>query len=1319
MTTHNNTRNFQQGLTTVIVLVTTVLVLSIFSIVLQFLVGISQSSNNLARFMQQKNSNAAGITEGALRLHSSGLLSDINKTASLSTEQSYQLSLNRTPYISLLTSQSSDRVGFGSSTSSQGLYIPTAQNSLKAIRAISAGNQHTCAIADGQVYCWGSNDQGQIGDNHTQQRLTPTKVAEPLASKYATHISAGAEYTCAIADGKVYCWGDNRTSQLGQNSTINLIKPVEVSGALSGKVATSISAGTSHTCAVAEGQAYCWGRGTDGRLGNGSSHYKGLPTPVGGELTGAHVTHISVGEDNTCAIADGKAYCWGSGRYGQIGDNTHDDKTLPTKIQGALDNKTVTDISVGGTHICAVADGKAYCWGSGHYGQNGGGPHVSSSSLVPAPIGVNSPVNGKIITQIDAGYEHTCALADGNAFCWGYGNNGRIGDGTTARRLLAVPVQLTDGLAADSAVSISAGKRHSCTISRGSAYCWGNNASGELGNNTTSNSTTPKKTQSPRHDMSYYRKAVATNISVGRAHTCAVVESKVYCWGDNSEGQLGTGHKNPVSGAVRVNGGSLGDKVVTKVSAGHAGTCVLAEGRVHCWGAYAAHIRADIGVIKHEKGGISHTPVMLGGAMQGKNVNDINMSHAFGCAAAEGEGYCWGYGSDGEFGVYRRYFGGKSHYPEPVQVDKSRSGAMQGKYITKISTGHRHACAIAEGKGYCWGKSQGGRLGDNSWGHADHEYKDYPVKVATQADGEGDIPASGTFTDIIAGYAHSCAVVSGKFYCWGYNNWWQIGDISDNVHWRAVKVNDTGVLAGTIAQSLTANETGTCGVASGKLYCWGGNAYGEHGVGNNSISKNPVAVNTGPTSSLQGKTITAVDMSMSRWQHSICAVDATGDIHCWGDNKYHQLGYPGGHDNSIMIPRKIDHTFPDVLVPKFADIPFSGADLSLSMGNNAACSINLANMLGCWGVNVNGILGTNHGHGRANGFPTPTANELLTKNASQVAVGSNHVCALAEGKVYCWGYGNSGQLGHDKGQIYSHHGVGSYTSSTPRLVEDALAGKTVTQITAGNDHTCALAEGKVYCWGMLPKLLGYSVTYGRFPRPTEINYGALAGKYIRQISAGDQYTCALAENDAYCWGRNDKGQLGNGDTRDRVAPTRVTKSGLLTSAVYMSSISTGASHACLIAGNHTYCWGDNSEGQIGHSSGPGSHVTTPRISLGNPNLYGMTATRVSAGYRHTCAIVDEKPYCWGNATRGQLGFTPAGGAQSTSRAEHAILEPTRPNRTATRISSGFFSSCALSHRDVFCWGDNSNGILGNGTRTNSTTPVKVPGIAEIHKALRY
>ncbi|HRQ86808.1 MAG TPA: RCC1 repeat-containing protein, partial [Candidatus Saccharibacteria bacterium] len=143
-----------------------------------------------------------------------------------------------------------------------------------------------CAIADGEVYCWGSNWSGQLGDGTNDDSNVPVAVSTDgvLAGKTVTSISAGQSQTCAIADGKAYCWGENWNGELGNGTNDHSSVPMAVvaDGALADKTVTAISSspGGWHTCAIADGAVYCWGAGESGELGNGSNITYDVPVAV-------------------------------------------------------------------------------------------------------------------------------------------------------------------------------------------------------------------------------------------------------------------------------------------------------------------------------------------------------------------------------------------------------------------------------------------------------------------------------------------------------------------------------------------------------------------------------------------------------------------------------------------------------------------------------------------------------------------------------------------------------------------------------------------------------------------------------------------------------------------------------------------------------------------------------------------------------------------------------------------------------------------------------------------------------------------------------
>ena len=342
---------------------------------------------------------------------------------------------------------------------------PGASDSLPPVTAIAAGEGHTCAIAEiGTVYCWGTNAQGQLGAGIFQsQSNTPVQVA---GISGVTALTVGYDHNCAIAGGgAVYCWGSGDNGQLGDGAKMNRWAPVQVAG-ITG--ATSIAAGVVHTCAIAGGgDVYCWGSGNYGRLGDGTadpSDYLGAgqehltPVQVPG-ITGA--VAITVGWSHTCVITTGgPVRCWGynSGSQVRAGDWIEPSPVQVAGVTGAI------DITAGLSHTCAIVTGGiARCWGTGNSGQLGDG----STQVALTPVQV-SGITG--VTDITAGAFHNCAITAGIARCWGSGSNGELGDGSTQDRWSPVQVAEITGV-----TDITAGRyQHTCAVvTGGDAYCWG------------------------------------------------------------------------------------------------------------------------------------------------------------------------------------------------------------------------------------------------------------------------------------------------------------------------------------------------------------------------------------------------------------------------------------------------------------------------------------------------------------------------------------------------------------------------------------------------------------------------------------------------------------------------------------------------------------------------------------------------------------------------------------------------------------------------------------------------------------------------------
>jgi len=305
------------------------------------------------------------------------------------------------------------------------------------------------SVQASEVWCWGHNGYGQLGDGTTTNRLTPVQVKNLSG---VVQVATGYSHTCALKqDSTVWCWGDNYHGQLGDGTVTNRLTPVQVKN-LSGVV--QVTAGYYHTCALKQdGTVWCWGDNYHGQLGDGTIYDR--PTPVQVKnLTG--VVQIAGGGIHTCALEqDGTVWCWGDNRSGQLGDGTTSSKLTPIQVQNLTG---VVQVAGGGRfHTCALRqDGTAWCWGNNNFGQLGDG--TTTNRYTPVQV-----QNLTGVVQVAGGYDHTCALRqDGTVWCWGHNVYGKLGDGTTTNRY--TPVQVSGLIATLIFDGRSIGGFHSCAI---------------------------------------------------------------------------------------------------------------------------------------------------------------------------------------------------------------------------------------------------------------------------------------------------------------------------------------------------------------------------------------------------------------------------------------------------------------------------------------------------------------------------------------------------------------------------------------------------------------------------------------------------------------------------------------------------------------------------------------------------------------------------------------------------------------------------------------------------------------------------------------
>lgn len=716
------------------------------------------------------------------------------------------------------------------------------------------------------------------------------------------------------------------------------------------------------------------------------------------------------------------------------------------------------------------------------------------------------------------------------------------------------------------------------------------------------------------------------SLSVGSSHACAIAaDNMAYCWGNNYNGQLGDGTTTNSSRPVKVTtSGVLANKSFRAIAAGSGHTCAIASDNLaYCWG-FGGGIWAGASPLGNNSSNNSSVPVAVttSGVLNNKTIREIGSGTNFSCVIASDElPYCWGSGFSGSLG-----YGSTNGTTVPVAV--TTSGALSGKKSMKLSVGDLTACVVASDyRAYCWGNN--GSSGIMGTGSTSPSQYDVPVASAT-----------------------------------------------------------AGALSGKMIGSISTGGYLTCAVSSDNLpYCWGGNYSGQ--IGNNSTTSSPSPIALGSYGALSGKTVQMIDAGSNYYAHT-CGIASDSKAYCWGSNSNGQLG---------------DGSTTDRLVPVAVQQGVMPAGMTLSQigaGDGFTCAMSSEGEVYCWGENWSGQLG----NGTMSDSSLPVQVRGINDNAPRPtlkiieAIGL-HSCGLGSDlKAYCWGYGANGQLGDDQG--------GSTQYSPVSVVQGALPASGVfRQLTGSTQGTCGIASNdRAYCWGRNSAGgLGDGSTTSRFT-PTAVAQGALpADRSIRQINGGDGHTCAIAFNErAYCWGNNNFGQVGDNTLTERLTPIAVLQ-GALPADRALRQITTGDHHTCAIASNNRgYCWGTNTSGSLG--DGTTTRSGTPVAVIQGAMPAGALLQQIVAGSTYTCGIAaDSKAYCWGYNSTGQLGDNTVTSRSSPT----AVLQGAMPaGTTVKQIVAGSGHTCALgSNNQAYCWGDNSDGQLGDGTTTQRRTPVAV------------
>ena len=1027
----------------------------------------------------------------------------------------------------------------------------------------------TPSTASTAVAAWGANASGQLGTSNTTEVHAPTSVLQSgaLAGKTVVAVASGTLHSLALtSDGLVYAWGDGTYGALGNYSTTSSSVPVAVNttsgvSALAGKTVVAIAAGAYHSLALAsDGTVYSWGNNANGELGNNSTTSYTVPVAVNtvsgtSVLAGKTVTSISAGGYHSLALAsDGTVYAWGSNADGELGTNSTVDSYVPVAVNmvngtSSLAGKTVTAISAGRFHGLALAsDGAVHSWGYNAAGALGN--NTTSTSLVPVAVNVasgTSALAGKVVTAISAGGWHNLSLAnDGKVYAWGNNANGQIGNNSTVNALVPVAVNTVSGtsaLAGKTVTAINAEEYHSMALaSDGTFTAWGSNYNGQLGNNTTTQSMVPVGVSTALGASALYSSTVYALGLGNSASSVMVVASPpvvtVTSVGTPYVGTYAAGitlfFTVNFTGNVRVNtsGGTpslaltLGRNVVNANYLSGSGTSALVFS-YQIQPGMAAPIGISLGnSISLNGGSISDangwtlTPVLTGvGSTAGVIVDavlplvtQVQRSSPL-SAIATGPSIVW-----------------------KVNLSKQVSGVTAGSFTLSTTGTAAGTISLVSGSGASYLVTVNSLSGAGS------------LRLDMKGSGTGitDTAGNGLSSGFTGGETFSL-VAATAIDSWGANASGQLGNsYSIDTH-VPTSVIQSGALAGKTVVAVATGYLHSLALTSdGLVYAWGDGTYGALGNYSTTSSSVPVAVNTASgISALAGKTVVAIAAGA---YHSL-ALASDGTVYAWGNNASGELGNNTTTSNTVPVAvNMLSGT--SALAGKSVIGIAAGGYHSLALASDGTVY--------AWGYNADGELGANStvdSHAPVAVNTVIGSSGLAGKSVTAISAGRNHGLALAsDGTVYSWGYNAYGALGNNSTVNSLVPVAVSIASGT-----SALAGKTVTAISAGGWHSLALAsDGTVCAWGNNGNGEIGNNTKLNSMVPMAVNTvsgtSALAGKTVTAISGGLYHSMALAsDGTAYAWGSNYNGQLGNNSTNESLVPVGV-NSGLAISALYGSAV---------------------------------------------------------------------------------------------------------------------------------------------------------------------
>ena len=993
-------------------------------------------------------------------------------------------------------------------------------------KQVSISYAHAAAVkTDGTLWVWGNGAFGRLGTSESfpLSALTPittfsggTNWSDTAtgASEELYTLSAGYRINAAIkTDGSLWTWGSG--SSIGNGSFSNSETPVTTfSGGTTWKQS---SCGRIHSGAIkTDGTLWMFGSGVSGKLGDNDTVSKS--TPVTTFTGGTNWKQVACGGYQTAAVkTDGTLWTWGDNGSAQLGRLFGTTIAFPMIISrtwadtatGAA-NELYT-FSAGKLHSAGIkTDGTLWTWGNNSYGvtssrQLGNGLTTDSSTPITTFAG------GTTWKQVSVGYYHTAAIkTDGTLWTWGNNNSGRLGDNSTTNR--STPVTTFAG--GTTWKQVSCGSFHTAaTKTDGTLWVWGSNSSTQLGDNTSTQRNTPVTT--------FAGGTTWSQVSAADSHTAAIkTDGTLWIWGRNLNVQLGINQSSSFPKSTPVTT-FAGGTTWSQVSCGILHTAAIkTDGTLWTWG-YGGNGRLGNGIIVSSRS----TPITtFAGGTTWKHVSCGNAHTA--SVKTDGTLWTWGFNSGGQLGTNNT-----SSISTPVTTF---AGGTTWKQVNAAMGGNHTIALRDDGTNkelFSFGNNVRGQLG---------------CAVSQNIPGEV-FSYTNNWKQVSSGRFYVSAIrTDGTLWTWGNNSAAQLGDNS-NVN-KSTPV--TTFAGGTNWKQVSCGTNHTAAVKTdGTLWTWGNGLSGQ--IGNASITNRSTPV----TTFAGGTTWTEVSCGLSLSDSHTAAIKSDGTLWVWGTNSLAQLGINNTTNKSTPVT-----TFAGGTTWKQVS---AGAEHTIALSDDT-----INKRLYVFGTNSSGALGVKIS------VLNPVTTFAGGTNWKQVVCGGYHTSAIkSDGTLWTWGKNDKGQIGDND------------TTSTNRLtpVTTFSGGTTWKQVSAGREHTAAIkTDGTLWGWGSNGnRQLGNNSTTTFIYTPVTTFSG---GTNWKQVSCGGYYTAAV-KNDGtlWAWGNNSHRQLGNNATTTYVStPVTTFAGGNNWKQVSCVSGNTLLGRTAAIKTDGTlWVWGNNYRGSLG------------------------------------------------------------------------------------------------------------------------------------------